>query len=130
MKEKKISYLVQLLQCKGYPVQNIYKQELANVPTMRIQEFLEEKERELFEKEWGGPELDDKYHFSFHTDDSFEPILDTPMLRPIKPDCVPLLDLCGLPEYETSSEEEDEAEDQDHHNQEEYDGSSANNFQS
>lgn len=98
---------------------------------MRIQEFLEEKEREHYEKEWGGPELDDKYHYSFHTDDSFEPITNTPMLRPNKPDFVPMLDLRGLPEYETSSEEGDEdAEDQDHNNQEDYEDSSVNQFQS
>ena len=75
---------------------------------MRIQEFLEEKEKEHYENEYGGPELDEKYYFSFHTDDSFDPIDDGPMLRPIKPDCVPLLDLNGLPEYETTSSEEDE----------------------
>ena len=53
----------------------------------------------------GGPELDEKYYFSFHTDDSFEAIDDGPMLRPVRPDFVPPLDLEGLPGYETSSEE-------------------------
>lgn len=58
----------------------------------------------------GGPELDEKYYFSFHTDDSFDAIDDGPMLKPTKPDFVPMLDLEGLPGYETSSEEgEDEA---------------------
>ena len=107
-REKKIMYLVHLLQNKGYPVQNIYEKELKQVPTMRIQEFLEEKEREHQEQEFGGPELDEKYYFSFHTDDSFEPIDDGPMLRPIKPDFVPMLDLNGLPEYETTSSDEEE----------------------
>ena len=36
LREKKIMYLVHLLQNKGYPVQNIYEKELKNVNTMRI----------------------------------------------------------------------------------------------
>ena len=85
------------------------------MPTMRIQEFLDEKEREHYEQEYGGPELDGKYEFSFHTDDSFEPIVDGPAIKPPKPDCVPSLNLEGLPGYETSSdegEEEDEGQEQ------------------
>lgn len=77
-REKKIMYLIHVLQNKGYPVQNTYEKELKNVPTMRITEFIEQKEKEAFEKENGGDELDDKYYFSFHTDDSFEPICDGP----------------------------------------------------
>ena len=101
-------YLVHLLQNKGYPVQNIYEKELKNINTMRIQEFLDEKEKEHYEQEMGGPELDEKYYFSFHTDDSFEAIDDGPMLKPVRPDFVPPLDLEGLPGYETSSEEQSE----------------------
>lgn len=101
-------YLVHLLQNKGYPVQNIYEKELKNVNTIRIQEFLDEKEREHYLQEMGGPELDEKYHFSFHTDDSFEAIDDGPMLCPKRPSFVPPLDLDGLPGYETSSEEQTE----------------------
>lgn len=110
LREKKIMYLVHLLQNKGYPVQNIYEKELKAVNTMRIQEFIEEKEREHYEQENGGPELDDKYYFSFHTDDSFEPICDGPQLRPVKPDQVPFLDLEVIPGYETSSDEEENDE--------------------
>ena len=36
LREKKIMYLVHLLQNKGYPVQNIYEKELKHVQTMRI----------------------------------------------------------------------------------------------
>ena len=36
LREKKIMYLVHLLQNKGYPVQNIYEKELKHVSTMRI----------------------------------------------------------------------------------------------
>jgi hypothetical protein len=103
---------VHLLQNKGYPVQSIYEKELKHISTLRIQEFLDEKEQEHYEQEYGGPELDDKYSFSFHTDDSFEPIDDGPMLRPIRPDFVPMLDLEGLPGYETSSDEEEEEEEE------------------
>lgn len=105
-------YLVHLMQNKGYPVQNMYEQELKQVHTWRIQEFLDSKEKEMYEMEHGGPELDEKYHFSFHTDDSFEPITTGPMLRPPKPDFVPLLNLEGLPEYETSTEEDEEEEEE------------------
>ena len=94
-------------------MQNIYEKELKNVNTMRIQDFIDQKEKEHYEQEHGGPELDDKYHYSFHTDDSFEAIDDGPMLKPIKPDCVPYLNLDDIPGYETSSDEEDE--EQDHH---------------
>ena len=76
-------------------------------------EYLENKEKEAYELEHGGSDLDEKYYFSFHTDDSFEPITDGPMLKPEKPDFVPMLDFSGLPEYETSSEEEDEDEEED-----------------
>lgn len=60
-------YLIHLLQNKGYPVQNTYEKELKNVSTIRIHEYIEAKEKETYEKENGGPELDDKYYFSFHT---------------------------------------------------------------
>lgn len=59
--------------------------------------------------EYGNSELDEKYHYSFHTDDSFDPICDGPMLCPVKPDCVPLLDFACLSEYKTSSEEDDQS---------------------
>ena len=78
LRERKILYLVQLLQSRGYPVQNIYDSELKNVKTTRIAEFLKKKEEEAQELEYGGPELDEKYHYSFHTDDSFEAICSGP----------------------------------------------------
>ena len=55
---------------------------------------------------------------SFHTDDSFEPICDGPMICPIKPDCIPLLDFESIPDYVTSSEEdEEEIQEEIHHDQ-------------
>ena len=50
-------------------------------------------------------ELNALNEFSFYSDDSFEILVDTPQIRPPKPDIVPYLDLDGLPEYVTSSEE-------------------------
>lgn len=110
LREKKIMYLVHLIQAKGYPVQNIYEKELKGIDTNRIEEFLELKEREHYEREYGGPELDQKYYFSFHTDDSFEPIDDGPMLKPTKPDFVPYLNFEDLPGYETTSSSNDSVE--------------------
>jgi hypothetical protein len=69
---------------------------------------LDQKEQEALEMELGGPELDEKYYFSFHTEDSFDAIDDGPQLAPKRPECVPMLDLNDLPAYETSSEEGDE----------------------
>ena len=81
--------------------------------TLRIVEYLENKEKEMYELEHGGSDIDEKYYFSFHTEDSFDAITDGPMLRPVKPDNIPMLDFSGLPEYETSSDEdEDDEEDE------------------
>ena len=46
MREKKIIHLVHLLQNRGYPVQSIYEEELKNVNTLRIEEYIENKEKE------------------------------------------------------------------------------------
>jgi hypothetical protein len=43
--------------------------------------------------------------FSFYSHDSFEILVDTSQIRPLKPDCVPVLNLECLPDYVTSSEE-------------------------
>ena len=75
----------------------------------------------MYELEHGGSDLDEKYYFSFHTDDSFEPITDGPMIRPVKPDCIPSLDFSGLPEYETSSDEDDEDDEDDDEDEEDGD---------
>jgi len=32
----------------------------------------------MYELEHGSPDIDQKYYFSFHTDDSFEPITSEP----------------------------------------------------
>ena len=103
LREKKIMYLVHLLQAKGYPVTQIFEQQVKPVNTMRFDEFLKEKEREARAEE----EANAKIEFSFYSDDSFLPLVDGPQIRPRKPSYVPELPLQGLPEYETSSEEGD-----------------------
>ena len=44
LREKKIMYLVHLLQQKGYPVTQIFEQQIKQVPTLRFDEFLTQKE--------------------------------------------------------------------------------------
>jgi len=46
-------------------------------------------------------------HFSFHSDDSYDLLVDCYAIHPRKPSCIPLLNLYGLPEYETSSDEDE-----------------------
>ena len=43
---------------------------------------------------------------SFHSDYSYELLVDGPMLLPVKPESVPCLILDDLPQYESSSDEE------------------------
>jgi hypothetical protein len=50
-------------------------------------------------------ELNAVNEFSFYSHDSFEILVDTTQIRPLKPESVPYLNLEGLPEYVTSSEE-------------------------
>jgi hypothetical protein len=41
LREKKIMYLVNMLQGRGYPVNSIFEQHVKPVDTMRFQEFLD-----------------------------------------------------------------------------------------
>ena len=52
-------------------------------------------------------EADKKYHFSFRTDYSFDPICAGPQVNPAKPECVPIFDLGPVPQYESSQESSD-----------------------
>jgi len=54
---------------------------------LRFEQFLLQKEREAKREE----EENAKVDFSFYTDDSFFNIVDGPMIRPLKPEIVPLL---------------------------------------
>jgi hypothetical protein len=98
-------YLVHVMQGKGYPVTQIFEQQVKPIDTMRFEEFLIQKEKEQMLED----ELNAQVDFSFNSDDSFEPIVSGPQMRPKKPACVPYLNLDGLPEYVTSSDEEHES---------------------
>lgn len=50
-------------------------------------------------------ELNAVNDFSFYSHDSFEILVDTSQIRPLKPDFIPELNLEVLPDYITSSEE-------------------------
>jgi hypothetical protein len=99
-------YLVHLLQAKGYPVTQIFEQQVKPINTLRFEEFLQQKEIEAQAEE----EANNKVEFSFYSDDSFLPLVDGPQMRPRKPSYVPDLQLNGLPEYVTSSDEDAESE--------------------
>jgi hypothetical protein len=73
------------------------------INTLRFEEFLLQKEMEAKREEEENARID----FSFHTDDSFVNLVEGPIIRPSKPEQVPNLDLHGLPEYLTSSDEDD-----------------------
>lgn len=72
------------------------------MPTLRFDEFLSQKEQEQARED----ELNQAVDISFHPDDSYFDLLSQRQIRPPKPDCVPLLDLDGLPDYVTSEEEQ------------------------
>ncbi len=106
LREKKIMYLVHVMQGKGYPVTQIFEQQVKPIDTMRFEEFLIQKEKDQQMED----ELNAQVDFSFYSDDSFEPIISGPQMRPQKPHFVPMLNLDGLPEYVSSSEEDQTSE--------------------
>jgi len=46
LREKKIMYLVHLLQSKGYPVTQVFESSVKPISTLRFEEFLRAKELE------------------------------------------------------------------------------------
>ena len=51
LREKKIMYLVHLLQGKGYPVTQVFEKHVKPINTLRFEEFLLAKEREAAREE-------------------------------------------------------------------------------
>ena len=100
------------LQNKGVPVNEIYEQEgIKAIRTDRFDEIMAQIARENgdqpLQKNKDG-ESDDE--FSFYSDDSYEYLQRNPditMQRYSRPSNVPELNLLGLPDYESSSEEEE-----------------------
>lgn len=100
-------YLVYILQNKGYPVNSIFDQEVKGIPTARFQEFLDSNP-EIEEQMHGeGEKEDTKQLYSFRSDDSYDRLNTGPLLLRPRPSFVPKLNLFGLPEYESSSDEEE-----------------------
>ena len=106
LREKKIMYLVHLLQGKGYPVTQVFEKHVKPINTLRFEEFLLAKEKEAAREE--ELELAAQNQFSFNISDSYELLVDGPAIRPKRPEGVPELVL-NLPDYITSSEEDDES---------------------
>ena len=88
-------YLFYLLHRKGIDVNTVYETELKDVPTERFNEWIKNKMGEDEQP----PDI------SFESQASYSPICDGPMPKPIKPICVPTLNLDTIPDYITSSDE-------------------------
>ena len=108
LREKKIMYLVHLLQGKGYPVTKVFENQVKPINTLRFDEFLQEEQKKA-QKE---AELEKQAlnEFSFATDASYDLLVDGPAMKRQRPENVPALTLNDLPGYVTSSEEEGEGE--------------------
>ena len=71
LREKKIMYLVHLLQGKGYPVTQVFEKQVKPIDTLRFDDFLLAEEKRAAQEE----ELDKVNDFSFATDVSYEPLV-------------------------------------------------------
>lgn len=47
LREKKFMYLIHLLTNKGYPVTTVFDNEVKPIPTLRFEEFLIQRDKEL-----------------------------------------------------------------------------------
>ena len=109
LREKKVMYLIYVLQNRGYPVNQVFEQEVKHIPTLRFQEFLDKNPDITDNMPSPGTINDSKNYYSFRTDDSFDLLCTGPNITKKRPANVPPLNLYGLPEYESSSDEEDVA---------------------
>ena len=107
LREKKIMYLVHLLQGKGYPVTQVFEKHVKPINTLRFEQFLISQEQERAKEE--ELEKEAANQFSFNVSDSYELLVDGPALKPQKPGQIPNLCFNALPDYITSSEEDDES---------------------
>jgi hypothetical protein len=69
-----------------------------------------DKNPEIVDNMHSSPPINEeaKDNYSFNFDDSYELLVTGPNLRNKRPSFVPPLNLYGLPEYETSSDEEED----------------------
>jgi hypothetical protein len=109
LREKKVMYLIYVLQNRGYPVNQVFEQEVKHIPTLRFQEFLDKNPDITDNMPSPGTINDSKNYYSFRSDDSFDLLCTGPNITKKRPSNVPPLNLYGLPEYESSSDEEDVA---------------------
>jgi hypothetical protein len=89
-------YLFFILHKRGVDVNEVYEEELREVPTERFNEWIKEHMDD-----------DEPPEISFDSQASFSPILKGPMPQPKRPDLVPKLNLETIPDYVTSSDEEE-----------------------
>ena len=75
-KENKLMYLFFILHRKGVDVNEVYEEELKDIPTERFNEWIKEN----MEDDEDPPEI------SFESQASFSPINSGPMIKPNKPD--------------------------------------------
>lgn len=87
LREKKIMYLVHLLQAKGYPVTQIFNKQVKHINTLRFEEFLRSEEQKVVQE----AELDKKIEISFVSDASYEPLVLGPAMQRERPQNVPAL---------------------------------------
>lgn len=74
-KENKLMYLFFILHRRGVDVNEVYEEQLKDIPTDRFNEWVKDHIDE-----------DDSPDISFESQASFSPIEKGPMPRPIKPD--------------------------------------------
>ena len=106
LREKKVMYLIYVLQNRGYPVNQVFEQEVKHIPTLRFQEFLDKNPDITDNMPSPGTMNDSKNYYSFRSDDSYSLLCTGPNITKKRPSIVPPLNLYGLPEYESSSDEE------------------------
>ena len=81
----------------------MFDQEVKQIPTLRFQEFLDKNPDVVDHMQ---SPLVDEDNYSFHSDDSYQILVTGPNITKKRPSCVPPLNLYGLPEYVSSSDEE------------------------
>ena len=77
-REKKIMYLVYLLQNQGYPVDDIFEKQVKNIPTLR---FNEGQQPSAPNSTTAEANLTDQSNYTFRSGDSFEPICCGPIIK-------------------------------------------------
>ena len=102
-------YLIFKLHKKGYPVNQIYEDEVKPVSTSRINNELRDMgnaEEAVTGQVNATPDLKGESYISFDSQGSYSALGLTKVEPKPKPDIIPALVFDGLPEYVSSDEEE------------------------